>query len=171
MKERGLSMIHLVKRGETLAMIAQNYRKPLSTIIKANPNINPNLIYPGQPINIPGLPDPQSIPYKIDVSLEKRTLTLYKNNKVMKTYPIAVGAILSQTPIGEFVIVNRAPNPGGPYGAMWLSLSRLHYGIHGTNNPASIGKAVSKGCIRMYNQDVLELASIVPNGTKVLIHP
>lgn len=164
-------MIHFVKRGETLAIIAENYRIPLATILKANPNINPNLIYPGQPINIPGIPNPESIPYKIDVSIQKRTLTLYKDNQMIKTYPIAVGAILSGTPIGEFVIVNREPNPGGPFGVMWLSLSKLHYGIHGTNNPSSIGKAVSKGCIRMYNQDVLELASIVPNGTKVYIHP
>ncbi|NQD52198.1 L,D-transpeptidase, partial [Bacillus altitudinis] len=60
-------------------------------------------------------------------------------------------------------------NPGGPFGAYWLSLSKVHYGIHGTNNPSSIGKAVSRGCIRMYNQNVIELASIVPNGTPVTI--
>jgi L,D-transpeptidase ErfK/SrfK len=69
------------------------------------------------------------------------------------------------------VIVNREPNPGGPFGAMWLSLSKIHYGIHGTNNPSSIGKSVSHGCIRMYNHDVLELASLVPNGTRVSIRP
>ena len=66
-------------------------------------------------------------------------------------------------------IVNRQPKPGGPFGAYWLSLSKIHYGIHGTNNPSSIGKAVSKGCIRMYNQDVTELAATVPNGTRVTI--
>lgn len=79
--------------------------------------------------------------------------------------------MLTQTPIGEFVIVNREPEPGGPYGAMWLSLSKYGYGIHGTNNPSSIGQSVSKGCIRMYNQDVLQLARIVPNGTRVIIQP
>jgi len=54
---------------------------------------------------------------------------------------------------------------------MWMSLSKEHYGIHGTNDPSSIGKAVSRGCVRMYNQDVLQLASIVPNGTPVSIRP
>lgn len=166
----GIPMIHLVKSGETLSEIALNYRIPLSTLIQANQIVNPNVIYPGQPIIIPNLPDPQTIPYKIDVSIQERKLRLYKENSLFKTYPIAVGAILSQTPIGSFVIVNREPNPGGPFGVMWLSLSKLHYGIHGTNNPASIGKAVSKGCIRMYNEDVLELASLVPNGTEVFIH-
>lgn len=51
-----------------------------------------------------------------------------------------------------------------------MGLSKPHYGIHGTNNPSSIGKNVSHGCIRMYNRDVLELASKVPIGTKVVIH-
>lgn len=79
--------------------------------------------------------------------------------------------MLTSTPFGNFVIINKAPNPGGPFGTLWMSLSKEHYGIHGTNNPSSIGKAVSKGCIRMYNKDVEELASIVPIGTAVFIHP
>jgi lipoprotein-anchoring transpeptidase ErfK/SrfK len=161
-----------VKYGETLAAIARNYRIALSGILAANPGIiNPNLIIAGQLIFIPGLPDPASIPYVIRISLGSRKLHLYKNGQLAKSYPIAIGKMLSATPAGEFVIVNREPNPGGPYGAMWLTLSKAGYGIHGTNNPSSIGQAVSKGCIRMYNEDVLELASIVPNGTKVIISP
>lgn len=54
---------------------------------------------------------------------------------------------------------------------MWMGLSKKHYGIHGTNNPSSIGKFVSKGCIRMFNKDVEELARKVPVGTPVFIHP
>ncbi len=61
-------------------------------------------------------------------------------------------------------------NPGGPFGVLWMGLSKPHYGIHGTNNPASIGKNVSHGCIRMFNHDVLELSSRVPIGTRVAIH-
>lgn len=115
--------------------------------------------------------DPAPIPYRITVSISARTLKLYNRGRLIKTFPIGVGKILTQTPKGEYVIVNRQANPGGPYGAYWLGLSKRHYGIHGTNNPASIGKAVSKGCIRMHNRDVLELASIVPNGTRVTITP
>lgn len=51
-----------------------------------------------------------------------------------------------------------------------MGLSKPHYGIHGTNNPASIGKNLSHGCIRMFNHDVLELSSRVPLGTMVSIH-
>ncbi|MFE8703517.1 L,D-transpeptidase family protein [Cytobacillus sp. FJAT-54145] len=164
-------MKHIVKRGESLAIIAKNYRRTLQQLLTANPNItNPNVIYVGQSITIPGLPNPASIPYTIDISVNNKVLTLLRNGTVVKRYPIAVGKMVSQTPFGEFVIVNREPNPGGPYGAMWLTLSKSGYGIHGTNNPSSIGKAVSSGCIRMHNKDVLELASTVPNGTKVVIH-
>lgn len=163
-------MQHIVKPGETLAIIASNYRRTLMKILSANPSItNPALIYPGQRIIIPGLPDPYSIPYYITVSLKNRRLTLYRSGQIVKTYPVGIGKMLTQTPVGEFVIVNREPNPGGPYGVMWLSLSKRGYGIHGTNNPSSIGKEVSKGCIRMQNRDVLELARQVPNGTRVMI--
>lgn len=163
-------MQHVVKPGETLAVIAANYRRTLGQILSANPSItNPALIFPGQLIIIPGLPNPYSIPYSISVSLTNKRLTLYRSGQVVKTYPVGIGKMLTQTPVGEYVIVNREPNPGGPYGAMWLSLSKLGYGIHGTNNPSSIGKEVSKGCIRMHNRDVLELARQVPNGTRVMI--
>lgn len=164
-------MIHLVKPGETLNTIALNYRISPAVLIRANQISDQNVLLAGQPIIIPGLPEPASIPYLISVSVGKRTLTLYRSGQVMKVYPIAVGKILSGTPIGDFVIVNREPNPGGPFGVLWMSLSKIHYGIHGTNDPSSIGKAVSRGCIRMQNRDVLELGSIVPNGTRVIIRP
>ena len=164
-------MIHIVQKGESLALIAVNYRTSLQQLISVNRIINPNLLYIGQKITIPGLPDPNTVPYSIDISVTNKRLTLKRNGQVMKEYPIAVGKIVTATPVGNFVIVNREPNPGGPFGVMWLSLSKIHYGIHGTNDPSSIGKAVSLGCIRMYNEDVLELASLVPNGTKVTIRP
>ncbi|WP_453991854.1 L,D-transpeptidase family protein [Bacillus nitroreducens] len=164
-------MIHTIKPGETLHQIAKDYRKPLSEIIRANPSINPNLIYPGQSITIPGFPDPATLPYQIEVSVGGRWLQLQKNGAVQKQYPIAVGRMLHATPVGNYIIINKAPNPGGPFGSMWMSLSKEHYGIHGTNDPSSIGKSVSRGCIRMYNKDVEELASLIPIGTPVYIHP
>ena len=166
----GDCMHHIVKRGETLALIAANYRRSLQVILTANPAIaDPALIFPGQRITIPGIPDPNSIPYSIKVTLSSKKLTLFKSGQVVKTYPVGIGKMLTQTPVGDYVIVNREPNPGGSFGAMWLSLSKLGYGIHGTNNPSSIGKEVSKGCVRMHNQDVIELSRQVPNGTRVLI--
>ncbi|WP_066368713.1 L,D-transpeptidase family protein [Neobacillus fumarioli] len=162
-------MIHIVKPGETLSSIAFDYRVSLHSLIAANPGVRH--LYVGQILQILGIPDPNTISYTIKVSVGKRRLTLYHNGKLVKIYPIAVGKMLTRTPVGEFIIVNRQLNPGGPFGVMWLSLSKQGYGIHGTNDPSSIGKAVSHGCIRMYNRDVLQLADIVPNGTRVIIEP
>ena len=109
--------------------------------------------------------------YSIIVSLGKRRLYLLDNNIVIQSYPVGIGTILNKTPSGRFWIINKAPNPGGPYGAMWMGLNEPHYGIHGTNDPGSIGRQVSKGCIRMYNDDVLHLSRVVPIGTRVIIRP
>lgn len=109
--------------------------------------------------------------YRIVINRQAHTLTLFRNNNVYKTYKVAVGKPSTPTPKGTFKIVNRAVNPGGPFGTRWLGLSAPYgdYGIHGTNNPSSIGKSVSNGCIRMFNNDVIELSNLVPIGTSVTI--
>lgn len=105
--------------------------------------------------------------YRIIVDISDRKLFLLDGNKVIKAYPVGIGKIVTATPIGRFKIVNKAPNPGGPYGVLWMGLSKKHYGIHGTNDPSSIGKRVSKGCIRMHNHDIIELSQFVRIGTIV----
>lgn len=109
--------------------------------------------------------------YKIIINVNNHTLTLYQNGKVLKAYPVAVGKASTPTPKGTFKIINRSINPGGPFGVRWLGLNAPFgdYGIHGTNNPSSIGKNISNGCIRIYNKDVLELSSLVSIGTTVQI--
>ncbi|SDW75943.1 L,D-transpeptidase catalytic domain [Marininema mesophilum] len=112
----------------------------------------------------------------IIVDLSERRLYLLSNQTVLRAWPVGIGKTLTRTPIGTYSIVNKQPypfsHPGGqlsPYGVLWMGLSRSGYGIHGTNNPSSIGKQVSKGCIRMHNRDVQELSSYVPIGTQVTI--
>lgn len=111
------------------------------------------------------------VKYRITINTKAHTLTLFRDNNVFKTYKVAVGKPSTPTPKGTFKIINRAVNPGGPFGARWLGLNAPNgdYGIHGTNNPSSIGKDVSNGCIRMFNKDVIELSSLVPIGTIVKI--
>lgn len=162
-------LIHTVKPGETLQTLSIDYRVSIRRLYAANPGVG--FLHPGQKVVIPGIPEPSSIPFSISISVNKRRLTLFRNGKFLKTYPIGVGKMLTKTPAGQFVIVNRQYNPGGPFGVMWLSLSKAGYGIHGTDTPSSIGKAVSHGCVRMYNRDVLQLAEMVPNGTSVEIQP
>ncbi|MFV3010809.1 L,D-transpeptidase [Clostridium botulinum] len=109
--------------------------------------------------------------YHIIINTQTHTLTLFKDNNVYKTYKVAVGKPSTPTPKGNFKIINRAISPGGPFGARWLGLNIPYgdYGIHGTNNPSSIGKSVSNGCIRMFNNQVIELSNLVPIGTTVAI--
>ncbi|MGC4053198.1 MAG: L,D-transpeptidase [Paludibaculum sp.] len=93
---------------------------------------------------------------------------------------VAVGKSTTPSPSGTFEIVNRIPNPTwygpnkvvgpgktNPVGTRWMGLSAKGYGIHGTNRPDSIGKAASKGCIRMRNEDVEELFELVHVGATV----
>ncbi len=109
--------------------------------------------------------------YRIVINTKAHTLTLFRDNNLYKTYKVAVGKPSTPTPKGTFKIINRAINPGGPFGARWLGLNIPYgdYGIHGTNNPSSIGKSVSNGCIRMFNNQVIELSNLVPIGTTVTI--
>jgi lipoprotein-anchoring transpeptidase ErfK/SrfK len=107
--------------------------------------------------------------YRIIVDTSDFQLHLLDGDIVVRTFPVAIGKMATQTPPGNYTIVNKQPNPGGPFGAYWLGLSKPHYGIHGTNDPSSIGRSVSHGCIRMYNEDVMELASLVPIHTRVTI--
>lgn len=109
--------------------------------------------------------------YRIIVDLSDRQLYLLDGNIVTRSFPVGIGRMVTQTPTGEFTIVNKQANPGGPFGAFWMGLSKPHYGIHGTNDPSSIGHLVSQGCIRMYNADVLALSKLVPIHTRVTIRP
>lgn len=109
--------------------------------------------------------------YSITVLLDTKQLILKEDNNTIKTYNVAVGKPSTPTPIGNWRIIQKTENPGGPFGARWMRLNVPWggYGIHGTNDPLSIGKAVSHGCIRLTNEDVIELYNIVPLGTEVII--
>lgn len=109
----------------------------------------------------------QTLP-SIYIDTTKKRLT-FRSDNFTKTYKIAIGKPTTPSPLGNWVIVQKALNPGGPFGVRWMRLSVPWggYGIHGTNNPRSIGRAVSHGCIRLYNEDVIELYERTPIGTPV----
>jgi len=120
---------------------------------------------------------------RVVVSIPDRKLALIENGRVVKIYPTAVGAAASPTPSGTYKIAQRVANPtwygpdkvvgpgkDNPVGTRWLGLSRKGYGIHGTNNPRSIGKRASHGCVRMRNGDVEDLFARVAVGDVVELH-
>lgn len=117
------------------------------------------------------------------VSIPDRKLALLEDGKVVKVYRVAVGSSLSPSPSGEFAIVTRITNPTyyhphvvipasaeSPIGTRWVGLNRQGYGIHGTNEPRSIGRAASHGCIRMSNRDIAQFFGLVRVGDLVQIH-
>jgi lipoprotein-anchoring transpeptidase ErfK/SrfK len=124
----------------------------------------------------------QQIQRQIIVSLEDRKLALLEDGVVTRVFPVAVGKDSSPSPSGSFSVVNRVTNPtyyhpgkvipagaSNPLGNRWIGLSQKGYGIHGTNEPRSIGKAASHGCIRMAKKDLEELFEMVRPGDAVEI--
>ncbi|NPV92736.1 MAG: L,D-transpeptidase family protein [Firmicutes bacterium] len=110
--------------------------------------------------------------HSIAIDVDRKILTLRgPGGRFIKNYPVAVGTPATPTPVGNWNIVQKSENWGGGFGARWMGLNVPwgSYGIHGTNNPASIGTAASHGCIRMHNEDVIEVYNQVPLGTPVRI--
>lgn len=114
------------------------------------------------------------------VSLEDRKLALVEDGQVKRVYSVAVGKPSTPSPVGTFTIERRVanptyrhdgrtilPGPGNPVGTRWMGLSIHGYGIHGTNEPRSIGKAASHGCIRMAKADLEEFYELVAVGDAV----
>lgn len=122
---------------------------------------------------------------KIVINLAGRSLALYDGNTKVRLYPIAIGKPSTPTPVGYYKISSKDKNPtwtdpsnpknsipsgpSNPLGYRWMQLYG-NYGIHGTNNPKSIGKYVSNGCIRMWEENVEELFELVEIGTPVEIN-
>ena len=60
------------------------------------------------------------------------------------------------------------PGPNNPVGVVWIDIDRPHYGLHGTPEPALVGKTTSHGCVRLTNWDALTVASFARTGTRVV---
>jgi lipoprotein-anchoring transpeptidase ErfK/SrfK len=119
---------------------------------------------------------------RIVVSLSKRRLVLYRSGRPTLRAPVAVGAPSTPTPTGSFFVNERfvLDNPDGPFGSAALGISAHSdvlkdwveggpIALHGTNEPATIGQAVSHGCIRLANRDIMRVLSLAPAGTPVEI--
>ena len=137
------------------------------------------------------LPKPQ-----VDVTVTKRTSALTvtdSDGRVIFYAPVTTGSTHDPLPIGQCKVngtqLNPAfyynpklfwdadpehskakipPGPNNPVGLVWIDISKEHYGIHGTPEPATIGRTESHGCVRMTNWDVLKLAALVRPGTRLI---
>jgi len=163
--------VHVIARGETLETIAKSYYITAGLLARINNIGNPNLIRQGQRIKV------IHGPFHAVVSKSSFHLDVYLKDTLVKRFPVGLGTDDS-TPLGEWVCKNKLINPryhpprGGkvieaddpenPLGERWIGIEGVAgeamyqsgYGIHGTIDPESIGKAVSMGCIRLLNDDV-----------------
>jgi len=114
-------------------------------------------------------PDYENVRILIDV--DEKTLYLMDGNKLIKKYTVATGKPSTPTPLGRWKIISKA-RWGGGFGSRWMQIDVPwgKYGIHGTNQPSSIGYSASHGCIRMLNKDVEDLYTYVKYGTPVVIY-
>ncbi|HVS68603.1 MAG TPA: L,D-transpeptidase [Mycobacteriales bacterium] len=123
------------------------------------------------------------VTYRVEVSLAKHRLVLFDTGRPVFRTRVAVGARSTPTPRGMFYLTAllRAPTPRGAYGPYAFGLSGFspvlrHFaggpgqlGLHGTNDPSSIGHSVTHGCIRVSNRVISMLAGRLPLGTPVIV--
>ncbi len=127
--------------------------------------VRPTPPAPGGPWGRPG-----DVSILIDTAA--RRLHVFSGRRRIRVWPCAVGKPSTPTPVGRWEIVTKVVDPDWKVlGTRWMGLDipTGNYGIHGTNNPASIGHAVSNGCVRLHNRHVEELFDWVVIGTPVRI--
>jgi len=119
-------------------------------------------------------------PYRIAVDRKGLRLTVWDGCTALMKFPIGLGKESTPTPDGRYYIIAllKPPMAGSVYGTYAYGLSAFSdvltnwkgggiIGLHGTNDPSSIGNRKSHGCIRLYNRDIEKLVPILPLGTPV----
>lgn len=169
------SILHEVVTGDTLGKIAKKYNTTVEFIQKSN-NLKSDVIRIGQKLRI------WTSPFNILIDKSQNILILKDGNEVVKVYDVSTGEN-NCTPTGEFTITTKLvdpvwfnrgaivppESPQNVLGSRWLGFDLPGYGIHGTIEPETIGQQATAGCIRMRNEEVEELYSIIPKHTQVMI--
>ena len=162
------------------------------------PNVEPLVMPVSTPAKTPaptgtsGKPAENGVVVRVSKALSALTVT-GADGKVLMFAPVTTGSEYDPLPIGEWkvnaVLYNPPfrynpdlfwdadpthskamipPGPNGPVGLVWIDISKEHYGLHGSPEPAQIGKTESHGCVRLTNWDAVKLAGLVQPGTKVV---
>ena len=130
---------------------------------------------------------------RVVVDKSERVLQVFDGDRLIAQFPVSMGSKRDPLPLGTWKITTFAylppfnfqpdllwyvskdekaqklpPGPNGPVGVAWLDITKEHYGIHGTPEPQTLGRAESAGCIRMANWDVLRLSRMIKAGTSAV---
>ena len=194
----GRTAVYIARHEDTLLDIARRFRMGIAELRLVNPGVDVWLPGAGTPVRLPSrfiLPDAPRTGVVINLP-EMRIYYYPKGASVVHTWPISIGRVGWETPIGKTTIVRKKvrptwyppesireehaargdilpkvvrPGPDNPLGSHALYLGFPAYLIHGTNKPYSIGMRVSHGCIRMYPEHIVELYGMVERGTPVTV--
>ena len=171
---------YVVQPGDLLSKVATKYSVPWEYLARLN-RVDPQRIQAGQRLKV------IKGPFSAIVDLDRYELIVHAHGYYVRRYPVGIGKDHS-TPVGTFSVKNREFNPTyygtdeetgrrfiverddpqNPLGERWIDLGDS-YGIHGTIDPDSIGKAESRGCIRMRNEDVEVVYDLLSIGSEVVI--
>lgn len=169
-------VFHVVKSGDTLGKLAQTHGTTIDSIATRN-GIRNNVIRIGERLQI------LTGTFRVEVSKSRNDMVVKLNDRFFKRYRVGTGTD-SSTPEGEYVITLRIKHPvwyredgrqipyGDPenlLGTHYLKLDIPGIGLHGTWEPDSVGSQSSAGCVRLTNENILELFSLLPEGTSVRI--
>jgi L,D-transpeptidase ErfK/SrfK len=186
---------HSISAGETLVKLAVDAGVGYQSLLNANPGIDPWLPPEGYEVILPyAALLPSQLQKGITINLAEYRLFYLAGEEekaLPRIYPIGIAEEQSTTPEGDFAIRNKIknpvwkvpgavrrerrlpatlpPGPDNPLGEFWLGFSKTGHGIHGTNDPFGIGRRASRGCIRLYPQDIRDLFGRVQVGTPVRI--
>ena len=169
------TVIHEIQTGDSLGKLAKKYNTTIDLIKRMN-NLKSDTIPLGQKLKI------WTGQFNIYVDKSQNILMLRDGNEVVKIYTVSTGENNS-TPVGKYKIVNKLvdpvwfnkgvvlppDSPANVLGSRWLGFDLPGYGIHGTTDPTKIGQQVTAGCVRMRNEDVEEIFSLITAGTEVVI--
>jgi lipoprotein-anchoring transpeptidase ErfK/SrfK len=180
--------------GMAIAQDEIAYRLRVNPNLQVPPLGEPGEFLPGGDAVPPELPaDPDAQPdrigkpdSRIELRLSERRVYLYEDDEIVASYPVAVGKPGWETPVGEFQVTNMAldpvwenpwtgelvpPGPNSPIGPAVIVFYEGNDWIafHGTPNEELIGQAVSHGCVRMRNDDILAMYEQVNPGTPVVV--
>ena len=173
-------------------LLAERFHMDIEFLQALNPGVD--FAEPGTTILAanPGADAETQVARIVADKTRERLLVYDSTGRLVLSYPVTIGSGDTPSPTGTHEVLGVAtdptysyrpdenfrqgdndeqltlpPGPNGPVGNVWIDLSKPTYGIHGTPDPALIGKTASHGCVRLTNWDANELAHLVANGTPV----
>ncbi|WP_459554837.1 L,D-transpeptidase family protein [Lacunimicrobium album] len=167
---------YTVQQGDILQTVAKTYNVPWQYLARLN-RVTPEKVRAGAGLKV------IKGPFSAIVDLSDYELIIHAHGYYVCRFPVATGKNDS-TPTGTFSVINKevnptyygpegvvaADDPANPLGERWIDLGNS-IGIHGTIDPDSIGKAMSKGCIRLTNEHVSIVYDLLGVGSEVTIVP